>query len=46
MNSVYDFTANSSSGQPVSLEAFKGKVILIVTTASQCGFTPQYHGLA
>jgi glutathione peroxidase len=45
MNSIYDFSAESLSGQPVSLETYKGKVLLIVNTASECGFTPQYQGL-
>ncbi|BAU14860.1 glutathione peroxidase [Leptolyngbya sp. NIES-3755] len=43
--SIYDFAANSLEGQPVSLSTFKDKVLLIVNTASQCGFTPQYQGL-
>lgn len=43
--SLYDFSANSIEGQPVSLSTYRDKVLLIVNTASQCGFTPQYQGL-
>ena len=43
--SVYDFTAISLLGETVSLEKWRGRVLLIVNTASQCGFTPQYAGL-
>ena len=45
MASVYDFTANTLDGREVSLEDYRGKVLLIVNTASKCGFTPQYEGL-
>lgn len=43
--SVYDFEATSLSGKPVALADYRGKVLLIVNTASACGFTPQYEGL-
>jgi glutathione peroxidase len=43
--SVYDFTVRDIDGREVSLAEFKGKVLLIVNTASKCGFTPQYAGL-
>src|ERR1700753_403496 len=43
--SIYDFTLNSIDGQPTSLGAYKGKVVLIVNVASRCGFTPQYTAL-
>lgn len=42
---IYGFTASLLDGTPVSLETWRGKVLLIVNTASQCGFTPQYAGL-
>jgi glutathione peroxidase len=45
MPGVYDFTARSLAGEDVSLKQFEGQVLLIVNTASKCGFTPQYQGL-
>ncbi|ABV88281.1 glutathione peroxidase [Shewanella pealeana] len=43
--SIYDFSVNNIQGKTVSLANFKDKVILIVNTASECGFTPQYKEL-
>ena len=45
MPGIYDFTANSLAGEEVPLKRFEGQVLLIVNTASACGFTPQYRGL-
>jgi glutathione peroxidase len=44
-HSVYEFSAELLDGQPLSLEYFRGHVLLVVNTASQCGFTPQYAAL-
>jgi glutathione peroxidase len=43
--SLTDFDATSLEGRPVDLSSYDGKVVLVVNTASQCGFTPQYQGL-
>ena len=43
--SVYDFTVKTIDGKDVSLSQYKGKTLLIVNTASECGYTPQYKGL-
>ncbi len=43
--SVYDFTVNAQDGTEISLSDYKGKVLLIVNTATGCGFTPQYDEL-
>ena len=45
MTSLYDFTVSDQSDQPVSLKDYKGKVVLIVNTATGCGLTPRYQGL-
>jgi glutathione peroxidase len=45
VDSIYDFTLSDSNKQDKALSDFQGKVVLIVNTASQCGFTPQYEGL-
>jgi glutathione peroxidase len=45
MPSLHDFTADDIHGKPVALSGYKGKVVLVVNVASECGFTPQYKGL-
>ena len=45
MTSLFDFEARSLAGKTVPLKHYAGRVLLIVNTASQCGFTPQYKGL-
>jgi len=45
MPSIYDFSVDDIHGKKVALDKYKNKVLLIVNTASKCGFTPQYKGL-
>ncbi|WP_297091267.1 glutathione peroxidase [uncultured Draconibacterium sp.] len=44
-NSFYQFKANSIQGKEITMDAYKGKTILVVNTASKCGLTPQFEGL-
>ncbi|MFC0264623.1 glutathione peroxidase [Fontibacter flavus] len=44
-STFYNFKANTLQGKEMSMEEFKGKTVLVVNTASQCGLTPQYEGL-
>jgi glutathione peroxidase len=44
-NNFYDFTAKSLQGKEISMDIYRGKVVLVVNTASECGLTPQFEGL-
>jgi glutathione peroxidase len=43
--SIYNYTVTAATGKEISLKNFEGKVLVIVNTATGCGFTPQYEGL-
>jgi glutathione peroxidase len=45
MSNAYDFSFTSIDGEPLPLETFKGKPVLVVNVASKCGLTPQYEGM-
>ena len=45
MTTFYDFEATNIKGETISMKAYQGKTIVVVNTASKCGFTPQYKGL-
>lgn len=45
MKTIYDFKAKTLQGKELDLKRYKGKVVVVVNTASKCGFTPQYAGL-
>ena len=45
MSTIYDFKAIASNGKEIDFADFKGKVLMIINTASKCGFTPQFDGL-